>query len=119
VSKATIGKKLYNLKRKLAQNTVFTLIPPIYKSEFSRLEVKKFSKKANFDIDMRYFIGRRPIKRAVTAVFRLAGIKYVEVHRDNDYWTQIGQFESKKCCELHLQLQVFSRKSVVGPFMFR
>jgi len=48
VFKATIGKKLNNLKRKLAQNTVFTLIPPIYKSEFSGLEVKKFSKKRKF-----------------------------------------------------------------------
>ena len=68
---------------------------------------------------MRYFIGRRPIKRAITAVFPLAGLKYVDGDRDYDYWDQIGQFESKKCCELHLQLQVFSRKSVVGPFMFR
>ncbi len=68
---------------------------------------------------MIYFMGRRPIKRAITAVFPLAGLKYVEVHRDYDYWNQIGQFESKKHCKLHLQLQVFSQKSVVGPFLFR
>ena len=68
---------------------------------------------------MRYFIGRRPIKRAVTAVFPLAGLKYVEGDRDYDYWDQNGQFESNKRCKLHLQLQVFNRKSVVGPFMFR
>jgi len=44
---------------------------------------------------MRYFIGRRSIKRAVTAVFPLAGLKYVEDNRDYDYWDQNGQFEYK------------------------
>jgi len=56
---------------------------------------------------MRYFIGGRPIKRAITAVFPLAGLKYVEVHRGYDYRNQIGQFESKKRYKLHLAITGF------------
>ena len=44
---------------------------------------------------MRYFIGRRPIKRAITAVFPLAGLKYVEVHRGYDYWTKLVNLSLK------------------------
>jgi len=119
VFNATIGKKLYNLNRKLAQSTVFTPIPPIIYRIFHGWKLKNLSKNPNFDVDMILFIGRRPIKRAITAVFPLAGLKYVEVHRGYYYWNQIGQFESKKRCKLHLQLQVFSQKSVVEPFLFR
>jgi len=57
------------------------------------------------------FMGRRPIKRVISAVFPLAGLKYVEVHRDYYYWNQIGQFESKKRYKLHLATAGFLVKS--------